>query len=151
AAKAGHKAIARRPLLFGAKIYAAVAHKFVQFLKRTFIQQQFDAFPGGKLAGFVFAFASFRPAAGLGFGRDAPQLLHAVRVGGGFPCDVIFFSQVALPRAVHSLERKSGPPRGSPATRCPVAKPRPTRFPRQWPRRAAAATEWTSHTKSRAP
>src|SRR5208282_3910866 len=60
AAKAGDKSIAHGASFRGAKIDAAVAHKFIEFLEGALVQQKVNAFARRELPGFVFAFAAFR-------------------------------------------------------------------------------------------
>jgi len=55
-----------------------VANEFVEFLEAAFIKEQVNAFAGAELALLVFAFATFRAAAGFGFGVEPAKLFEAV-------------------------------------------------------------------------
>ena len=78
--KPGDETVAGGALLLHSKIHATVADKFVQLFERPFIEEQIYSFARGKLAGFVFALASFGTAAGLGFRGLAAEFFHAVVV-----------------------------------------------------------------------
>ena len=54
-AEAGDESVAGRPLLFHAKIGAAVRQKLVQLFERAFIQEQSDTFTHRQFASFVLA------------------------------------------------------------------------------------------------
>ena len=55
-----------------------VTDEFVQFLERSFIEQQIDSFARREFSGFVFAFAPLRASAGFGFIAATEQLCNPV-------------------------------------------------------------------------
>jgi hypothetical protein len=57
-----------------------VAHKFIEFLEGTLIEQQVHPLPRAELAFFVLAFAAFWAAAFFGFGVAAAKLFEAVEM-----------------------------------------------------------------------
>jgi hypothetical protein len=58
-----------------------MAHELIQLFERAFIQEEIDSFARGEFSGFVFAFASLRPAAGFGFFAAAAQFLNTALLG----------------------------------------------------------------------
>jgi hypothetical protein len=58
-----------------------VANEFVQFLERTFVQQQVDAFACRQLACPVFPLAALSATTGFGFRAPAAQFFQEFLLG----------------------------------------------------------------------
>jgi hypothetical protein len=66
ATRASNHTITRNVQFVHAEVCTTVGHKLVDFLKTTFIQEEFQTFPGRKLSGIVLALDAFFAAAELG-------------------------------------------------------------------------------------
>ena len=55
-------------------------HKFIEFFKRSFVEEKVHSFARGELAGLVFALTALRAAAGFRLGVQALQMFEFVFV-----------------------------------------------------------------------
>ena len=74
----GHKAIAVDDVIGQAEIRGAVPHEFIEFLERTFIEQQLYPFAGGELALSMLTLFPFCAAAFFRTPMAFLQLVHSI-------------------------------------------------------------------------